>query len=134
MIGYGPTNEKEGVLTVIDSNIQQISECNTFYTVNENDPDYLTIKNNLPQKFNGGSVFCAINYASDHGTCEGDSGGAALLFKGRFNEQVGVVHGNIKNCDGSRFPDIFVRLDNKAVFEWIQKVTSDAIKQSGTDL
>ena len=34
--------------------------------------------------------------------------------------QIGVVHGSISNCDGSRFPSIFVRLDHPDVLEFIQ--------------
>ena len=54
----------------------------------------------------------------------GDSGGPALFFDGYRNQQIGVVHGNIANCDGTTYPNIFVRLDNPEVFDWITKVTT----------
>ena len=31
----------------------------------------------------------------------------------------GAVHGSVANCDGSRFPSIFVRLDEPKILEWI---------------
>jgi len=124
VVGYGPTEEKEEVLTIIDLTVMPIDDCNNRYSVPKGHNDYRTIKDELPQKFNNGSAFCAIRYGKADGTCEGDSGGPALSFKGQFNEQVGVVHGNIRKCDGTDFPDIFVRLDNEKVFEWINRITS----------
>ena len=36
--------------------------------------------------------------------------------------QKAVVHGSRHSCDGSRFPPIFVRLDNYEVLSWINEV------------
>jgi hypothetical protein len=35
--------------------------------------------------------------------------------------QIGVVHGSAASCDGSRFPGIFVRLDDPEVLNFIQR-------------
>ena len=36
--------------------------------------------------------------------------------------QIAVVHGSIDSCDGSRFPSIFVRLDEPDILRWIYRV------------
>ena len=81
-------------------------------------------RNNATPKFNGGSVFCAAKFGSPDSSCRGDSGGPALWFDGIKNYQVGTIHGSIANCDGSRFPTIFVRMDNPDVLEWITDKTA----------
>ena len=126
MHGFGPQDEENLMLTAIDLNIKPIAICNSKYDVRQDNRNYWTIFDSLPNKFNNGSVFCASNFGTDDGTCRGDSGGAALFFDGIKNQQLGVVHGSITSCDGSRFPSIFVRIDNPDVFNWISKVTSSA--------
>ena len=37
------------------------------------------------------------------------------------HRQIGVVHGSAASCDGSRFPGIFVRLDDPEVLNFIQR-------------
>ena len=47
--------------------------------------------------------------------------------------QIGVVHGSAASCDGSRFPGIFVRLDDTEVLNFIQREVfgSNSCKVSG---
>ena len=59
------------------------------------------------------------------GTCPGDSGGILLKQvwtpdEGDIAVQQAVVRGSIRDCDGTRFPSIFNRLDNKKVLPWIK--------------
>ena len=35
--------------------------------------------------------------------------------------QIGLVRGNIADCDGSRFPNIFTRLDNPEVLSFVKR-------------
>ena len=127
VLGFGPQDEENLMLTAIDLNIKPIAICNSKYDVRQDNRNYWTIFDSLPNKFNNGSVFCASNFGTDDGTCRGDSGGPALLFDGIKNQQLGVVHGSITSCDGSRFPSIFVRIDNPDVFNWIDNVTSSGV-------
>jgi secreted trypsin-like serine protease len=123
-VGYGPQDDEDLTLTSIDLTIKSIALCNAKYDVGKENRNYWEIFDSLPTKFNGGSIFCASNVGTDDGTCRGDSGGPALFSDGFKNQQLGVVHGSITSCDGSRFPSIFVRIDNPDVFNWISKVTS----------
>ena len=59
------------------------------------------------------------------GTCPGDSGGILLKQEWTTDEgdiavQQAVVRGSIRDCDGTRFPSIFNRLDNKKVIQWLK--------------
>ena len=131
VVGYGPSIDKQKqVLTILDLTINSISICNETYTVQRSHKDYFGIEESMPHKFNGGSVVCAGRYGSNAGTCRGDSGSPALFFDGHSNHQIAVVHGNIRDCDGSRFPSILVRLDNPEVLNWIRKVTAGTNFQS----
>ena len=127
VLGYGPQDDEELMLTSIDLNIKSISYCNDQYTVGRSTKYFWEIEDALPNKFNGGSVFCASNVGTEAGTCRGDSGGPTLFNDGIKYHQLGVVHGSIRNCDGSRFPGIFVRIDNPEVFDWLSKVTSSGL-------
>ena len=127
VLGYGPRDDEELMLTSIDLNIKSISHCNDQYTVRRSTKYFRVIENALPNKFNGGSVFCASNVGTEAGTCRGDSGGPTLFNDGNKTHQLGVVHGSITSCDGRRFPGIFVRLDNPEVFKWLSKVTSSGL-------
>ena len=77
------------------------------------------------------SCFCnQLGTAS--GTCGGDSGGPALQFDDEYGDngypkwvQVAAVHGSLGNCDGSRFPSIFVRLDEPSILKWIYQKRAD---------
>ena len=71
VLGYGPTNGKDLFLTSIDLEVIPIDICNERYTVVESDQDFYEIENSLPTKFENGSVFCASNYGTPDGTCQG---------------------------------------------------------------
>ena len=126
VVGYGPQDDEDLTLNSIDLTIKPIAICNAKYDVGQENRNYWEIFDSLPTKFNSGSVFCASNTGTDDGTCRGDSGGPALFSDGIKYQQLGVVHGSITSCDGSRFPSIYVRIDNPDVFNWISKVTSSA--------
>ena len=82
-----------------------------------------TFAKTLPNEFEDPSVFCASQEGFDFGTCKGDSGGPIRVFDDsdwKFR-QIGVVHGSAASCDGSRFPGIFVRLDDPEVLNFIQR-------------
>ena len=82
----------------------------------------ITFEKTLPNEFEDPSVFCASQEGFDFGTCKGDSGGPIRVFDDsdwKFR-QIGVVHGSAASCDGSRFPGIFVRLDDPEVLNFIQ--------------
>ena len=79
---------------------------------------------------------CAQIPGQNPGTCKGDSGGILMNRKfyqkrGWIATQQAVVHGSRANCDGMRFPSIFVRLDNSEVLPWIlENVFPDKINVS----
>ena len=61
---------------------------------------------------------------SETGTCAGDSRGILMskhfdVTQGFITTQQAVVHGSRSQCDGTRYPSIFVRLDNSEVLPWI---------------
>ena len=123
-MGYGPQDDEDLKLTSIDLTIKPIAICNAKYDVGQENRNYFEINDSLPTKFHSGSVFCASNFGTGDGTCRGDSGGPTLFYDGIKNQQLGVVHGAITSCDGTRFPSIFVRIDDPDVFNWIDNVTS----------
>ena len=130
VIGYGPmsgsADDDRTSVTQLDLVVKKKRFCNQKYDVKSIDRNYLTIMDSLPNLFNDKSVFCASNQGQESGTCGGDSGGPVLQFDDDFEDgeipkwvQVGAVHGSVANCDGSRFPSIFVRLDEPKILEWI---------------
>ena len=130
VLGYGPQDDEDLLLTSIDLNVKTITYCNQKYTVGRSTRYFYEIEDALPNKFNGGSIFCASNDGTEAGTCEGDSGGPTLFNDGIKTHQLGIVHGAITSCDGSRYPSIFARIDNPEVFDWLLKVTSSALVTS----
>ena len=69
-------------------------------------------------------MICAGIPGQNAGTCPGDSGGILMTSNFDINEgfittQQAVVHGSRSECDGERYPSIFVRLDNPEVLPWI---------------
>ena len=64
-------------------------------------------------------MFCALQYGTDFGTCRGDSGGPMVQDDGVIVTLIGVVHGAISSCDGSRYPSIFTRVNNPLILNWI---------------
>ena len=127
VLGYGPQDDEDLLLTSIDLNVKTTTHCNQKYTVGRSTRYFYEIEDALPNKFNGGSIFCASNDGTEAGTCRGDSGGPTLFNDGLKTHQLGVVHGSITSCDGSRFPSIFARIDNPEVFQWLSKVTSSGL-------
>ena len=130
IIGYGPmsgsADDDRTSVTQLDLVVKKKRFCNQKYEVKSSHRNYLTIMASLPNLFNDKSVFCASNQGQDSGTCGGDSGGPVLQFDDDFEDgeipkwvQIGAVHGSVANCDGSRFPSIFVRLDEPKILEWI---------------
>ena len=64
-------------------------------------------------------MFCALQYGTEFGTCRGDSGGPMVQDDGVIVTLIGVVHGAISSCDGSRYPSIFTRVNNPLILNWI---------------
>lgn len=99
--------------------------CSGLYDSQSFDVRYEQIKLRLPRLFNDNTVFCGRVPGSDAGVCPGDNGGTVL--QTLFVEEIGdsrsflqaIVHGSISPCDGSRFPSIFVRLDNPEILSWL---------------
>ena len=109
-------------------NAQRTEYCSAIYgqiLSSPFDPFYELIQNTLPKNFDEeDSLICAGIPGQNAGTCPGDSGG--ILMKSKFDLESGliatqqaVVYGSGANCDGMRFPSIFVRLDNSEVLPWI---------------
>ena len=88
-------------------------------------PFHDLIKKALPKNFDEeDSLICAGIPGQNAGTCPGDSGGILMakkfyLDQGFITTQQAVVHGSKSQCDGKRYPSIFVRLDNSEVLPWI---------------
>ena len=127
VIAYGPDGKNApSKLTVINLPVKKKLWCENLYDVNPLDPKFPAIRKTLPDKFNNPSIFCAQQQGSHLGTCEGDSGGPFVKFDDDHNNpkwyQVAVVHGSGESCDGTRFPSIFVRLDNRDILPWIMKI------------
>jgi len=129
LAAYGENTKNEvdndAVLTVETFIGEKSTLCSGLYDVSSFDAESEQISLSLPRLFNDNSVFCARVPGSDAGTCPGDSGGT--LLQTPFIEKIkdsrsilrGVVHGSIAPCDGSRFPSIFVRIDNHDILTWI---------------
>ena len=109
-------------------NVKPIAYCNATYEQIINapvDPYHDIVKTALPNNFADDPLICAKVSGQTSGTCEGDSGGILWtpVFKadeGEIAVQQAVVRGSIRNCDGTRFPSIFNRLDNKKVVQWLK--------------
>ena len=122
----GSADDDRTAVTQLDLAVKKKRFCNQKYDVKSSHRNYLTIMASLPNLFNDKSVFCASSQGRDSGTCGGDSGGPVVQFDDDFEDgeipkwvQIGAVHGSVANCDGSRFPSIFVRLDEPKILEWI---------------
>ena len=109
-------------------NVQTTVYCNAIYgqiLSFPSDPFHDLIQNTLPKNFDEEDcLICAQIPGQNPGTCKGDSGGILLktnfyINRGRIATQQAVVHGSRANCDGERYPSIFVRLDNSEVLPWI---------------
>ena len=117
--------EDDEILTAETFFGQTYKLCNEAYDVRKIEAEHEQITTSLPRLFNDNTIFCASVPSTTAGTCPGDSGGT--LLKTEFIESigdvrsvlVGVVHGSIKECDGSRFPSIFSRMDNYDILSWV---------------
>lgn len=117
--------EDDEVLTAETFFGQTYKLCNEAYDVGTLEAEHEQIQTSLPRLFNDNTIFCASVPSTAAGTCPGDSGGT--LLKTEFIDSigdirsilVGVVHGSIKVCDGSRFPSIFSRMDNYDILSWV---------------
>ena len=125
----GSADDDRTSVTQLDLVVKKKRFCNQKYEVKSSHRNYLTIMSSLPNLFDDKSVFCANNQGRDSGTCGGDSGGPVLQFDDDVGDgeipkwkQIGAVHGSVANCDGSRFPSIFVRLDEPKILEWIFQI------------
>ena len=102
--------------------------CENSFDVNRVHPKITAIGKSLSnsEKFNNPSIFCAQKEGSNLGTCKGDSGGPFVRFDDNPTDpnwyQTAVVHGSGESCDGTKFPSIFVRLDNEDILPWIMKI------------
>ena len=127
VVAYGAADSenKSSKLTVIDLTVRSKLWCEDAYEVKPLDQKFDAIRKTLPTKFNDPSIFCAQKEGSNFSTCEGDSGGPFVRFDADPKDpkwyQSAVVHGSGESCDGSRFPSIFVRLDNKDILTWIME-------------
>ena len=111
-------------------NVKTTAYCNATYGQIINTPVdqyHDVVKTALPNNFADDPLICAKVTGQTSGTCEGDSGGILWTPVFKFNEgeiavQQAVVRGSIRNCDGTRFPSIFNRLDNKKVLPWLKDI------------
>jgi len=124
--GWGKDeNEEQGKsLTQIYVSIRSKNDCNYLLTNNVRRLDALRIKEYLPD-LTTDSMFCAdsILNPEETGTCNGDSGGPALIrnFKDGLyvHSLVGIVQGGIA-C-GSKFPDFYTDVANDKILPWIKQ-------------
>ena len=129
VVAYGPNGKNApSELTAIDLPVRGKEWCERLFDVDSLHPKFTVISTSLPnpKKFNNPSIFCAQKEGSNFGTCEGDSGGPFVRFDADPTDpkwyQAAVVHGSGESCDGTRFPSIFVRLDNEDILPWIMKI------------
>jgi len=129
--------ENDAILTAATFIGEKSTLCSGIYDISTFENEYEQIHTSLPRLFKDNTIFCARVPGTDAGTCPGDSGGTLLTTQ--FIESIGdsrsviaaVVHGSIKPCDGTRFPSIFVRLDNFEILSWIIKEVFPKLEKDG---
>ena len=134
LVGFGrDINKKDrgSVLTTLDLDVQPTGACSSKYykILNDQSNDrHLRVKNTLPKNFNEDSLLCASKPGRAPGSCPGDSGGIFMRNEWRpdladyRNIQTAVVHGAAQECNGERFPSIFVRIDSGDALAWINRI------------
>ena len=131
LVGFGTDISDSKCIECLKSdllNVKTTTFCSAKYgqVINASfDPDHDAVVSALPNNFEDDPLICAKVTTRTSGTCKGDSGGIlwALVFnldEGEIVVQQAVVRGSIRNCDGTRFPSIFNRLDNSEVLPWIK--------------
>ena len=128
IIGYGPLQrdyqgeEPEPLLRSLKVTGFTFDTCQDKYSaVPKTDDRYDDIATALPNLFQDASVFCAGVEGSNAGTCGGDSGGAIHGFNQETQQTFikGLVHGSASQCDGRRFPPIFINIAHYQILSWI---------------
>ena len=135
LVGFGldisDDNQQCGDLECLKTdqlNVKTTDECGAIYGLIIDAPfhrDHDRVVEALPNNFEDDPLICAQVTGQSAASCEGDSGGILWtpvfnLGEGNTAVQQAVVRGSIRNCDGSAFPTIFNRLDNKEVLPWIK--------------
>ena len=134
LVGFGrDINRKDrgSVLTTLDLDVQPTDACLSKYERILNDQSntrHLRVKNTLPKNFNEDSLICGSKPGRAPGSCPGDSGGIFMRNEWKSNLgdyrniQSAVVHGAAQECNGERFPSIFVRIDTDEALSWINSI------------
>jgi len=134
MLGFGRDINKVNkgsVLTELYLSVQPTGACSSKYgkILNDESNDlHIQVKNTLPKNFNEDSLLCASKPGQTSGSCPGDSGGILMNNKwipdleDHRSIQTAVVHGAAKNCNGGRYPPIFVRIDTDEALTWINTI------------
>ncbi len=55
VMGYGPQDDEDLILTSVDLNVKPLPICNEKYTVGQSNRNFWEILDSLPNKFDGGS-------------------------------------------------------------------------------
>merc|ERR1712156_7108 len=129
VVGYGPLRSDVKVLDnpkplLRDLKVTgfKVRTCQNKYSgVSTDDSRYKTIEKSLPQKFQNPSIYCAGIEGRNAGTCSGDSGGPIQWYNQDSQQTFlrGVVHGSPVDCNGERFPSLFVNVAHYDILAWI---------------
>ena len=132
LVGYGKNIDNPELCNDFEClkedrlDVKPTDYCSAVYDLPPFDPFHDLIKKTLPKSFDEeDSLICAGSLPDQKsGSCPGDSGGILLSKsfdknKGFITTQQAVVHGSLQSCDATRYPNIFVRLDNSEVRPWI---------------
>ncbi|TRY79521.1 hypothetical protein TCAL_12893 [Tigriopus californicus] len=99
--------------------------CNTSHSNLDSNILQFRTKATLPNLFKD-HLMCAGYELGNFGSCSGDSGGPIVrLLTTPPNIryiQVGIVQGGVGDCGDSRYPGIYIRLDDPDILAFIQSV------------
>jgi len=91
------------------------------------------IAKDLPDLFTS-KIICAGSETGLAGTCSGDSGGPMVRFMSSADPprymQIGVLFGGVGQCGNKDFPNIYARLEDEEILNWIK--VNAGIKTPGT--